>query len=256
MAFMMKNYYMILGEISMNNSLVTAFLPCRKGSQRVKRKNIRTFSGIEGGLTKIKIEQLINCTEIDKIVVSTDDEEVISICESALKSSSKDYVIDIRPKELASSETSTDDLIQYVSKIITQGDILWTHVTSPFITSSIYSDVIKKYKEYKESEGYDSLTTVTKYQKFFWNKKGQTINYDRSIEKWPRTQTLDPLYELNSGIFLCDANIYIQNKDRIGINPYLYELDSYQAMDVDWQIDFELAEILWSKNINKKWNFR
>src|SRR5690625_5126997 len=207
----------------MSNSPVIAFLPCRKGSQRVKLKNIRKFAGIEGGLTKIKIEQLINCEKIDKIVVSTDDEEVITICETALKSSSKEYIIDDRPEEFASSETSTDDLIQYVSRIIPEGEILWTHVTSPFITSTIYTNAITKYQELKEKELCDSLTTVTKHQKFFWNKQGKSVNYDRSIEKWPRTQTMEPLYELNSGIFLCNSSIYRVHKDRVGVNPYLYE---------------------------------
>lgn len=232
----------------MSSSPVIAFLPCRKGSQRVKHKNIREFAGIEGGLTKIKIEQLVNCERIDKIIVSTDDKEVISICETVLSSSSKEYSIDHRPKELASSETSTDDLIQYVGEIIPEGEILWTHVTSPFITSNIYSDAITVYQELKAKEQCDSLTTVTKHQKFFWNKQGKAINYDRSIEKWPRTQTMEPIYEINSGIFLCNADIYHNLKDRVGVNPYLYELTDIQAMDVDWEEDFQLAEILWSKN--------
>ncbi|WP_458411753.1 cytidylyltransferase domain-containing protein [Schinkia sp. CFF1] len=232
----------------MNQSPVIAFLPCRKGSQRVKQKNIRTFAGIQGGLTRIKIEQLINCEKIDKIVVSTDDEEVITICETVLSSSSKKYKIDNRPKELASSETSTDELIKYVGQIIPEGEILWTHVTSPFITSTIYTDAIRAYQELKEQKICDSLTTVTKHQKFFWDKQGQPINYNRTNEKWPRTQTMNPIYELNSGIFLCDISIYRNLQDRVGVNPYLYELNSYQAMDVDWEEDFELAEILWSKN--------
>lgn len=232
----------------MSGSPFTAFLPCRKGSQRVKQKNIRKFAGVEGGLTKIKIEQLVNCEKIDKIVVSTDDEEVIQICEDVLCASPKEYRIYNRPRELASAETSTDDLIQYVGQIIPEGEILWTHVTSPFISSALYTDAIKVYQELKEKKQCDSLTTVTKHQKFFWNKQGQAINYDRSIEKWPRTQTMDPIYELNSGIFLCNATIYRNLHDRVGINPYMYELNNLQAMDVDWEEDFELAEILWSKN--------
>jgi CMP-N-acetylneuraminic acid synthetase len=232
----------------MSSTPVIAFLPCRKGSERVKQKNVRKFAGIEGGLTKIKIEQLVNCDRINKIIVSTDDEEVIKICMEVLSAHSKEFEIDRRPKEYASSETSTDDLIQYVGNIIPEGEILWTHVTSPFITSDIYTDAISVYQGLKEKQGIDSLTTVTKHQKFLWNANGEAINYDRSIEKWPRTQTMDPIYELNSGIFLCNASVYRNLKDRIGNNPFLYELNNFQAMDVDWEEDFELAEILWSKN--------
>jgi CMP-N-acetylneuraminic acid synthetase len=232
----------------MNSSPVIAFLPCRKGSQRVKHKNIRRFAGIEGGLAKIKIEQLVNCKKIDKIVVSTDDEEVISICETVLSSSTKEYSFDQRPKELASSTTTTDDLIRYVAKIIPEGDILWTHVTSPFITSNLYSDAITVYQELKKKKQCDSLTTVTKHQKYFWNKQGKPINYNRSIEKWPRTQIMEPIFELNSGMFLCNAKIYREMEDRVGVNPYLYELTDIQAMDIDWEEDFQLAEFIWSKS--------
>lgn len=230
----------------MSESQVVAFLPCRKGSERVKEKNVREFAGIKGGLTRIKIEQLINCENIDKIIVSTDDQEVMAICEEVLKTSSKEYKIDVRPKELASSQTSTDDLIQYVSEIIPNGEILWTHVTSPFITSAIYTDAINVYQELKSKGQCDSLTTVTKHQKFFWNRQGEAINYDRSKEKWPRTQEMEPLFELNSGIFLCNTDIYYNLQDRVGVNPYLYELNDFQALDVDWENDFKLAEILWS----------
>ena len=34
--------------------MITAFLPCRKGSQRIPDKNVKPFAGIEGGLLKIK----------------------------------------------------------------------------------------------------------------------------------------------------------------------------------------------------------
>ena len=47
----------------------------RKGSQRVKNKNIRDFSGIEGGLTYIKLSQLLEVKEINTIIVSTDHEK-------------------------------------------------------------------------------------------------------------------------------------------------------------------------------------
>ncbi|MGF2618131.1 acylneuraminate cytidylyltransferase family protein [Rossellomorea vietnamensis] len=230
---------------------VVAFLPCRKGSQRVIKKNIRTFAELEGGLTRIKAQQLNECELIDKIVISTDDEEVISICDEVLKNSSKSVVIDRRPKELASSETSTDDLINYVGTLIPEGEVLWTHVTSPFINSDIYSKAIRLYLNAKKQELADSLTTVTKHQKYFWNSNGKPINYDRAVEKWPRTQTMEPMYELNSGIFLCDSSIYLIKNDRVGDQPYLYELSNIEAMDVDWEEDFELAEILWSKKYSK-----
>ena len=61
---------------------VTVFLPMRKGSQRIKNKNIRDFSGIKGGLSFIKISQLLKVESISKIVISTDDDEIKILAKS------------------------------------------------------------------------------------------------------------------------------------------------------------------------------
>lgn len=229
---------------SLNRFPTVAFLPCRSGSERVKAKNVRPFSNIEGGLTQIKVQQLLNCPEIDSIVVSTDDSQVADICRKASHGSSKQLIVFDRPPHLAASSTSTDDLICYVSEIITEGVILWTHVTSPFIDESVYADAIKTYRSQSNLNGYDSLMTVTKLQKFIWNKEGP-INYKRAQEKWPRTQTLNPLYEVNSAMFMAPAEVYLQQQDRIGKKVYLYDLTPSQAMDIDWEEDFVLAEKRW-----------
>ena len=222
-------------------SEVVAFLPMRKGSQRVKNKNIKDFAGVKGGLTFIKISQLLKAKKIDKIIVSTNDEEVKNI---ALSFRDKRIVIDDRPEHLASSSTSTDDLIKYVPNIIENGTVLWTHVTSPFVDEKLYDDMIEAY--FNNLGKADSLMSVTKIQKFLWDNE-KPINYDKSKEKWPRTQTIEPIYEINSGAFIADIEIYKSLNDRVGEKPFLYELSEKQAFDIDWEDDFEIAEILWSR---------
>ena len=221
------------------NQSVNVFLPMRAGSERVPKKNTKNFSGIEGGLCRIKLEQLVKCNFIDKILVSTDDPEVIEI--SNLFNTKKIKVIR-RPNYLCTSSASTDDLIKYVPDIMPDGHILWTHVTSPFITSDIYCQVIDTYL--KNLGHFDSLMTVTKLQKFIWNDS-KPINYDRSLEKWPRTQTIETLWEVNSGIFLAPKSIYKLNMDRIGNTPYLYKLSDEIAFDIDWLPDYKIAEAIY-----------
>jgi CMP-N-acetylneuraminic acid synthetase len=220
---------------------VIAFLPMRKGSQRVKNKNIKDFSNIPGGLTYVKISQLLKSKRIAKIIVSTNDEEVKIIAKSF---NSDHIIIDDRPEELASSSTSTDDLVRYVPSIVKTGTVLWTHVTSPFVDESIYDSMIGKY--FENISDYDSLMSVTKMQKFLW-KNEKPINYDKLKEKWPRTQTLEPIYEVNSGAFIADIEVYKNIHDRVGEKPFLYELSETKAFDIDWEDDFEIAEILWGK---------
>lgn len=121
--------------------MITAFVPCRAGSERVPQKNTKDFAGVQGGLLVIKLKQLLDVPLIDKIILSTNDPEVIAIGRQI----NKRIIIDKRPEQLASSETSTDDLINYLPSIIKDGHILWTHVTSPFLTPAAYQLAIEKY---------------------------------------------------------------------------------------------------------------
>ena len=222
---------------------ISVFLPCRAGSERVPHKNTRTFAGIEGGLLKIKLQQLIACNAIDTIVLSTNDEEVIQLAETL---SSDKIKIDRRPEHLATSSTSTDDLVKYVPSIISEGAVLWTHVTSPFIDGKIYEEAINVYKDALSKGENDSLMSVTALRTFIWNKEG-AVNYDRNKEKWPRTQTIEPLYEINSGIFLADIDIYRNLQDRIGQKPFLFENNDIDSFDIDWEEDFFIAEAIYNK---------
>ena len=227
---------------------INVFLPMRAGSERIPRKNTKKFSGIDGGLCSIKINQLLQCKSINYIFVSTNDQNVIDIANSF---ESRKIRIIKRPDELSSSSTSTDDLINYVPEIMPDGHILWTHVTSPFIGPDIYDKIIKTY--FNNLKKYDSLMTVTKIQKFIWNDT-QPINYDRSIEKWPRTQTLEPLWEINSGVFITTRKIYKKHMDRVGVRPYLFELSGDLAFDIDWMSDFTTAEEIYKRLNNTKLN--
>lgn len=217
--------------------MITVFLPCRAGSERVPHKNTKPFAGIEGGLIFLKLKTLLKIKAIDQIVVSTNDDRVIEV---ALSFESPKIKIDQRPEYLASSRTSTDELIQYVPQIIKEGHILWTHVTSPFFDQMMYEDAIENYFRSLTS-GFDSLMSVNKIQSFLW-KDSTSFNYDRDQERWPRTQTIEPIYEVNSGVFLNSIENYKSHKDRIGLLPYMYETQGLYSFDIDWQEDFDLAE--------------
>lgn len=222
---------------------ITAFLPCRAGSERVPKKNTRPFAGIEGGLLKIKLQQLIDCTSIDNIVVSTNDDEVIRIA-SAI--SHNKINIDRRPEHLATSSTSTDDLVKYVPQIIKEGAVLWTHVTSPFVDENIYAKAIDIYNDCIKKGEYDSLMSVTALRTFIWDRRN-AVNYDRKKEKWPRTQTIEPLFEIDSGMFIAGIDIYQNLQDRIGEKPFLFENSKIDSFDIDWEDDFFIAEAIYNK---------
>ena len=218
---------------------VNVFLPMRAGSERVPEKNTRKFAGIDGGLCRIKLGQLLGCKLVKAIFVSTNDPNVMEI---SAKFKSKKIKVIKRPSLLASSSTSTDELIKYAAQIMPDGHILWTHVTSPFIHADVYDEIIKDY--FRNLEQYDSLMTVSRIQKFIWNGD-VPLNYNRAQEKWPRTQTLKPLWEINSGAFIASKKIYENELDRIGKTPYLKQISVDLAFDIDWLSDFKIAESLY-----------
>lgn len=216
---------------------VKVFLPCRKGSERVPRKNIKPFAGYSHGLLELKLRQLLQAKRIDEVVLSTNDEDILDYARTV---GSDKLTIHRRADALCTSATSTDELMAHVVELIPEGHVLWTHVTSPFVNAVCYDQMIERYFEQLE-QGYDSLMSTTLIRSFLWNEDGP-INYDRAVEKWPRTQTLPAVHEVNSAAFINSAENYRQYGDRIGRNPSLYALESMVAHDIDWEQDFVLAE--------------
>jgi N-acylneuraminate cytidylyltransferase len=229
--------------------MVTVFLPTRSGSERVKNKNTRDFAGIKGGLLNLKLNQLMSCRNVSEIVLSTNDELCMEIAYSF--NDVKLKVVE-RPEHLSLSSTSLIDLVRYVPDICSNSDILWTHVTSPFVKAEDYDNIISKY--YHElRNGFDSLMTVHSFRNFLWDKDVNDIINRVGIEKWPRTQDLKVFHEIDSAVFLTSKAMYRKNIDRIGISPYLYELDKIKGLDIDWPEDFRLAEIVFSNFYNRQY---
>lgn len=218
-----------------------AVVPCRAGSERVPRKNVRDFAGRRGGLTAVKLAQLKACRTIDRIVVNTDDDEVARVaCEIEAAVAGPPIVTVCRPPALATSAARTDDVIAHVADT-TPGDlVLWTHVTSPFVDSAMYDRAVAEFRAL-DPRRYDSLMSVSRLQEFVW-AEGHPVNYDRQVAKWPRTQDLPAWAVVTSGIFLCPRETMRRTGDRIGERPYLFAVDRIAALDVDWPDDFALAE--------------
>lgn len=220
---------------------IAFFLPTRKGSERVKSKNTRPFAGIEGGLVENKIKQLLSTKHIDEILFSSNDEMCIAIAEK-YTSDSRLRIIP-RPNELCLSTTNLQDLICYVPTITNADHILWGHVTTPLVEAKVYDTAIEQYLS-KITKGYDSLVSVKELKNFLLNQEGKLVNNTTNIP-WPRTQDLEPLYEINHAIFLAKRSVYTEQKNRIGQKTLLYIMDEIHSKDIDWEEDFKIAEIMY-----------
>lgn len=220
---------------------VSFYLPTRKGSERVVNKNTRPFAGIEGGLVENKVKQLLETRLIDEIIFSSNDENCLAAAEKYKDSRLK--IIE-RPIELCLSSTNLQDLICYVPTVTDAEHILWGHVTTPLCGAEQYDEGIQLYLD-KIKEGYDSLVGVTELKNFLLNREGKLINNTTDIP-WPRTQDLEPLYEINHTMFLAKREVYTEQKNRIGQKPLLHIMDELHSYDIDWPEDFTIAEIMYN----------
>lgn len=226
---------------------VSFFLPTRKGSERVKNKNTRPFAGVEGGLVENKIKQVLATKHIDEILFSSNDERCMEVAGRYVYDS-RMHIIP-RPEELCLSSTNLQDLICYVPTITDAEHILWGHVTTPLAGAEEYDKGIELYLS-KLEEGYDSLVGVTELKNFLLDKDSVLVNNTTDIP-WPRTQDLEPLYEINHTMFLAKRDVYVKQKNRLGKKICLHVMDKTHSFDIDWEDDFVIAETMYM-NLSKK----
>ena len=122
---------------------LVAVIPVRKGSQRVKNKNLRKFS--DTNLLTFKIETLKKVKRIDKIIINTDSDEAIEIA----KKHNVEYKK--REKYYASSECSNSEFWSHIAKQTKSDFILFTNCTSPLIKVETYNEIIDNLDESAQS---------------------------------------------------------------------------------------------------------
>ena len=217
---------------------ITAVIPIRKGSTRVRHKNLRSFGNTN--LLELKIETLKKVAEIDEIIVNTDSDEAIEIA--------KKYNVKFHKREayFASSECSNSEFLKHLGET-TQTDIFaYCPVTSPFISAETIRKCIQKFTNSTN----DSLATATVVREFLW-LDNKPINYKTANQ--PNSQDLPNILALNFGLNLIRRNDLIKFRNIVGKNPLFVELNEIEGMDIDTPFDFFIAEQYYlSVILNKK----
>ena len=90
---------------------------------------------------------------------------------------------------------------------------------------------------------YDSAFSVTRKQSRFYKQDASPLNHEPG--SLLRTQDLEPIYEENSAFYLFSrASFYRSNKHRIGAKALMCEIPRIEAVDIDEEEDFLIAESL------------
>jgi CMP-N-acetylneuraminic acid synthetase len=210
---------------------ITAVIPVRQGSERIKNKNFKPFGG------KSLLEHKINIVKnlpVDDIIVNTDSEYAINIAKKEGVNYHK------RDKYFASSQCTNSEFHTHIAEVTNSEYTLIAHVTSPLIKLETYIEAIDIFNNIND----DSLISVNCVQDYLWYK-GKPLNY--SINNDLHSQELPKYYKPTYGIVLFKNSEVIKSKNFICGNPYFYQISNVESIDIDNDLDFEFAEFLYNK---------
>lgn len=213
---------------------IVAFVPMRHSSERVPGKNYRPFVGRP--LYHYIVETLLKCPQISLVCIDTDSH---TIMEDAAQHFPSVKVLE-RPAHLRDGATPMNDVLLNSVAQVPADYYLQTHSTNPLLTSETVSQAIAAFLNQSE---HDSLFGVTRLQTRLYDAEGKAMNHDPSVLL--RTQDLPPVYEENSNLYLFTQQILEERKNRIGYNPMMFTIDRDEAWDIDEEVDFRIAELLY-----------
>lgn len=218
-----------------NRRSVTALVPMKGHSERVPNKNLRSFCSKP--LCHWILWSLQTSSYVKDIVVDTDSLEIVKYVQENFQ---EVKILD-RPNEIRGDFVSMNPIIEYDLSQIEGDYFLQTHSTNPLLKRETIDNCIALYFDCLGN--YDSLFTVTRHNARFYWVDGRPINHDP--HEMLRTQDLPAILEENSNLYIFSRESFEQSgKRRIGLKPYMLEIDKLQAIDIDEEEDFILAELL------------
>lgn len=219
---------------------IAALVPMRHHSQRVPGKNFRNLAGKP--LFHYILETLLQCPEISQIAVNTDSE----VIQKDIEKNFPGIIVLIRPERLRADTIPMNEILMYDTDHINADLYLQTHSTNPLLKASTISKAINEFQ--KQLPDYDSLFSVTRLQTRLWDQNTLPINHDPDVLL--QTQDLPPIFEENSCIYLFSADNLKKRGNRIGERPMMYEIPVEEALDIDEEIDFQIADLLIKNRLN------
>ena len=216
-----------------------AIIPARGESKRLPRKNLLDLNGKP--LVAWSIEAGLNSKYIDKVVVTSDDADILNIA--------KYYgVLSInRPIELSSDTATTFDAVEHAIENIKYYDyIVLLQPTSPLRTEWHIDKAI----EFLINKEADAIVSVCEmdHSPLWSNTLDDTLSMAEFLTKSiknKRSQDLDSYYRINGAIYICDTKKLLKEKGFFIENGiYAFKMDRETSIDIDNEIDFQLADLI------------
>ncbi|MDP2947541.1 MAG: acylneuraminate cytidylyltransferase family protein [Nanoarchaeota archaeon] len=223
-----------------NKQNIVAIILARGESKGIPRKNIRLLSGKP--LIAYTIEAAKRCSLIDRVIVSTDNDEIVKVA--------KEYGAETpfrRPAELATDTALAEPCLKQVVEWLEKNEnyktdmVVYLQITDIFRRKGIIEEAVRKLIE---NENLDSVFAADTTHKNFWREKNKEFTRLASDIPYglPR-QKREPLYREDTGLVCATRANFIKQGRRIGdkIDVVINEVD-FSFIDINNETDLWLAE--------------
>jgi len=217
-----------------------AIIPARGGSKRLPNKNILDLAGKP--LIAWSIEAGLGSKYIDKVMVTSDSEEILDI--------SKNFGAEVlkRPDELANDTATTFDAIAHTIESLNEkyDYIVLLQPTSPLRNAKHIDEAIELLND-KEADAIVSVCEMD-HNPLWSNTLPASLSMEgflRDEIKNKRSQDLEKYYRINGAIYICKTDKLLkENTLFLNKNIFAYIMDRKSSVDIDEEIDFILSKNL------------
>lgn len=224
-----------------NGQSLTAFIPARRGSKGIPEKNLRRLG--KDTLLERTIKQGKSSPFVDKVIVSTDDDEMYRIAQG--------YDVatpGLRPDYLASDDAKTIDVILYTLEEmeISSGYILLLQTTSPLRTVEDINKLCEVFE--KRTDDAQAIVSVSEIGSSHPDKMqkiddGYLMSYLGKDSHVPR-QSLPDVYDLNGACYLTHIDVIKNQKTFIPKKTLPFIMPIERSVNLDTMLDWYLLEKL------------
>ncbi|AGF79647.1 CMP-N-acetylneuraminic acid synthetase [Desulfocapsa sulfexigens DSM 10523] len=220
---------------------ILALITARGGSKGILKKNIKLLG--DKPLICWTIEAALHSQYIDRLILSSDDFEIIEIAKMA-----NCEVPFTRPKYLAEDETSSMDVIMHALEQIEEeyDYLLLLQPTSPFRTTQQIDNIIATCLD-EECGMMISVARLKKHPMFMYRLNGQYLESLMDTQQQLRRQDMPAAYEHNGALYLAEIDLLKRVKSYTIPEAYAFIMTGVANLDIDDQEDWQYAEFLIEK---------
>lgn len=216
---------------------ILAIIIARGGSKSIPRKNVLPFRGKP--LIAWPIELAKSVSRINRVIVSTDDDEIMAIAEK--------YGAEVpfkRPAVLARDETETLPVLRHALQYLKESENYQPDIVALFYPTSplLKKDRVGEALDLFGNTSCNSVVSVVPDFGKFWRKGGDSFEFFYPGKRVNRQYHV-PLYRENGAIYFNRYHVLMDmNKIVDEANVELLVMDPDENIDIDYPEDFKKAE--------------